>query len=290
MFGQNFGSYFQSPSNMQEPDGSAQQTFQPNNNGSGAGDSRDNNIDKTKLIVNYIPQFTTEQELAPIFLKIGPIENIRIMRDFKTGYSFGFGFVKYTTPEHAAQAIEKINGMTFKDKRLKVSISRPPGQEMKNSNLYITNLPKDITEQEIDELFGQYGEIVQRTILKDKITGMPRGVAFVRYSKGEEAQSAIANLDGKLLENGYLPLKIRVAEDHGRQKAQFYYDYMSQCMFNRGMNINPFRSNTMCFRNMQLTRSSMPPLRGNRQLNTLGPNRFMSMGAGDNIFQNPMFW
>lgn len=52
---------------------------------------------------------------------------------------------------------------------------------MKDSNLYITNLPKDVTEEDIDRIFGQYGEIVQRTVLKDKITGMPRGVAFVRF-------------------------------------------------------------------------------------------------------------
>lgn len=51
---------------------------------------------------------------------------------------------------------------------------------MKDSNLYITNLPKDVTEEDIDRMFGQFGEIVQRTVLKDKITGMPRGVAFVR--------------------------------------------------------------------------------------------------------------
>lgn len=52
---------------------------------------------------------------------------------------------------------------------------------MKDSNLYITNLPKDVTEDDIDKMFSAYGEIVQRTVLKDKITGMPRGVAFVRY-------------------------------------------------------------------------------------------------------------
>ncbi|KAJ8926350.1 hypothetical protein NQ314_021296 [Rhamnusium bicolor] len=66
------------------------------------------------------------------------------------------------------------------NKRLKVSYSRPPGTDMKDSNLYITNLPKDVTEQDVDNLFKDYGEIVQRTVLKDKITGLPRGVAFVR--------------------------------------------------------------------------------------------------------------
>lgn len=63
---------------------------------------------------------------------------------------------------------------------MKVSYSRPPGTDMRDSNLYVTNLPKDVTEQDIDQMFNPFGEIVQRTVLKDKITGMPRGVAFVR--------------------------------------------------------------------------------------------------------------
>lgn len=71
----------------------------------------------------------------------------------------------------------------YRNKRLKVSYSRPPGQDMKDSNLYITNLPKNVTEEDIDKMFSEYGEIVQRTVLKDKLTGMPRGVAFVRLDR-----------------------------------------------------------------------------------------------------------
>lgn len=61
-----------------------------------------------------------------------------------------------------------------------MSYSRPPGQAMKDSNLYISNLPRDITEKDLEKIFGEYGEIVQRNVLKDKLTGLPRGVAFVR--------------------------------------------------------------------------------------------------------------
>ena len=39
---------------------------------------------------------------------------------------------------------------------------------------------RNITEQYLDMLFGKYGQIVQKNLLKDKLTGMPRGVAFVR--------------------------------------------------------------------------------------------------------------
>lgn len=52
---------------------------------------------------------------------------------------------------------------------------------MKDTNLYITNLPKDITLHQIENIFKTYGDIVQKTLLNDKYTGMPRGVAFVRY-------------------------------------------------------------------------------------------------------------
>lgn len=80
----------------------------------GAGDSNQSLIDKTKLIVNYIPQFATEDDLATIFAPIGRVESIKIMRDYKTGYSFGFGFVKYALPEDATKAIEVLNGYNFR--------------------------------------------------------------------------------------------------------------------------------------------------------------------------------
>lgn len=86
-----------------------------NNYNIGAGDSNQNRlIDKTNLIVNYIPQFATESDLAVLFAPIGRLESIRVMRDFKTGYSYGFGFVKYFNEEDATKAIEVLNGITYR--------------------------------------------------------------------------------------------------------------------------------------------------------------------------------
>lgn len=91
---------------MQSPTGANANTSA----NSGAGDD----VDKTKLIVNYIPQFATEDDLATIFTPLGRVENIKIMRDYTTGYSYGFGFVKYFSEEDAAKAINQLNGMNFK--------------------------------------------------------------------------------------------------------------------------------------------------------------------------------
>ncbi|CAG9770335.1 unnamed protein product [Ceutorhynchus assimilis] len=255
----------------------------------GAGDSPDIS-DKTKLIVNYIPQFATEEDLAPIFSPLGNVESIKIMRDYKTGYSFGFGFVKYFNEADAAKAISVLNGFNFGNKRLKVSYSRPPGNDMKDSNLFITNLPKEITEHDIDKLFSRYGEIVQRTLLKDKHSGLPRGVAFVRFSKGEEAQAAIADLDGKVVLNAILPLSVRVAQDHGRQKAQYLEPWNP---LTAGLGARGFptlrTTNLMQFRDLAIPTRSIPPNRFTR-LPTFTSATTRNLGAGDNLFPNQFFF
>lgn len=40
-------------------------------------------INRTNLIVNYLPQYTTEKDLYTLFVGQGPIDNVRIMKDFK---------------------------------------------------------------------------------------------------------------------------------------------------------------------------------------------------------------
>ncbi|XP_047005221.1 protein sex-lethal-like isoform X4 [Schistocerca americana] len=177
---------------------------------------------KTNLIINYLPQTLTEKELYNMFVTIGPVESCRVMKHYKTGYSYGFGFVNYQKPEDAIRAIATLNGFQVQNKRLKVSFARPSGYDIKDTNLYVTNLPRNITEEYLDKLFGKYGTIVQKNLLKDKITGLPRGVAFVRYDRREEAQLAINNLNGVIPEDGTEPLTVKVAEEHGKQKAAYY--------------------------------------------------------------------
>ncbi|XP_048506664.1 sex-lethal homolog isoform X4 [Athalia rosae] len=177
---------------------------------------------RTNLIINYLPQSMTEKELYSMFVTIGPVESCRVMKDYKTGYSYGFGFVNYAKADDAATAIGTLNGLQVQNKRLKVSFARPSGEEIKETNLYVTNLPRNITENQIDNIFNKYGMIVQKNILKDKLTGLPRGVAFVRFDKREEAQEAINGLHGTIPEGGSEPLSVKIAEEHGKQKAAYY--------------------------------------------------------------------
>lgn len=175
----------------------------------------------------------TERELYSMFVTVGPVENCRVMKDIKTGYSYGYGFVSFTRPQDAEKAIQQLNGLDIFNKRIKVSFARPNGEDIKDTNLYITNLPRHFNEHDLEMLFSSYGNIVQKNLLVDKITGMKRGVGFVRFNRREEAQEAIRNLDGQTLDGSNEALCVRVAQDHGKKRAAYFAGLQAGLQRNR---------------------------------------------------------
>jgi len=65
--------------------------------------------------------------------------------------------------------------------------------------IYVGNLSFDITEGEIKAEFGTYGTVESVAIPSDKISGRPRGFAFVEMTSKSEAEAAITGLNGKML-------------------------------------------------------------------------------------------
>jgi RNA recognition motif-containing protein len=66
-------------------------------------------------------------------------------------------------------------------------------------NVYVGNLSRDVTEEDLRQAFAAFGEVATVTIIKDKFSGEPRGFGFVEMPAKAEAQSAIAGLNGKEL-------------------------------------------------------------------------------------------
>jgi RNA recognition motif-containing protein len=65
--------------------------------------------------------------------------------------------------------------------------------------LYVGNLSYDTTELELRETFGKFGTVADAKVVTDRDTGRPRGFAFVEMSADQEAQEAIAQLNGREL-------------------------------------------------------------------------------------------
>ena len=65
---------------------------------------------------------------------------------------------------------------------------------MSSKNLYVGNLPFTTSEQDLSELFGQYGTVTKAQVIQDRETGRSRGFGFVEMSSGTD--EAIAALNG----------------------------------------------------------------------------------------------
>jgi RNA recognition motif-containing protein len=64
-----------------------------------------------------------------------------------------------------------------------------------NRKLYVGNLPYEVGEAELQELFGRVGAVESVTVMRDQATGRARGFAFVEMSTDQEAQNAIRELN-----------------------------------------------------------------------------------------------
>ena len=67
-------------------------------------------------------------------------------------------------------------------------------------NIYVGNLSWSMTDEDLTNLFTQYGTVTSGKILKDKMNGRSKGFGFVEMSSDEEAKQAIADLNGKDLD------------------------------------------------------------------------------------------
>lgn len=64
-------------------------------------------------------------------------------------------------------------------------------------NIYVGNLDYKLQENELEQLFGEYGEVSSVKIITDKYTGKSKGFGFVEMPEDENAEAAIEALNGK---------------------------------------------------------------------------------------------
>lgn len=77
-------------------------------------------------------------------------------------------------------------------------------------NIYVANLSFAVQNEELNKQFSQYGEVSSVSIVMDKITNRSRGFAFVEMQNKPEAEKAISELNGTLMDGR--PIKVNEAK------------------------------------------------------------------------------
>ena len=65
-----------------------------------------------------------------------------------------------------------------------------------NQKIYVGNLPYSTTDQELQDLFANHGNVQSANVVTDRYTGRSRGFGFVEMESADEAQQAISALNG----------------------------------------------------------------------------------------------
>lgn len=64
-------------------------------------------------------------------------------------------------------------------------------------NIYVGNLPYDLTEDELRTMFAEFGEVTSVNCITDKYTGQSKGFGFVEMERQADAEEAIKSLNDK---------------------------------------------------------------------------------------------
>jgi RNA recognition motif-containing protein len=79
---------------------------------------------------------------------------------------------------------------------------------MSNNKLFVGNLSFNTTENDLQDTFAAHGTVTEANLMMDRESGRPRGFGFITMSTPEEAQAAIAALNGKNIDGRELTVNI----------------------------------------------------------------------------------
>jgi RNA recognition motif-containing protein len=65
-----------------------------------------------------------------------------------------------------------------------------------SKKLFIGNIEWGVTEDELKELFGKYGEVEEGVIIRDRMSGRSKGFGFITFANEEDADKAMEALNG----------------------------------------------------------------------------------------------
>uniref|UniRef100_A0A4W5PGA6 RNA binding motif, single stranded interacting protein 2b n=1 Tax=Hucho hucho TaxID=62062 RepID=A0A4W5PGA6_9TELE len=180
-------------------------------------------LSKTNLYIRGLHPGTTDQDLAKLCQPYGKIVSTKAILDKTTNKCKGYGFVDFDSPSAAQKAVTAL-------KAGGVQAQMAKQQEQDPTNLYISNLPVSMDEQELENTLKPFSQVISTRILRDA-NGTSRGVGFARMESTEKCETIIQHFNGKYIKTPpgvpvpLEPLLCKFA-DGGQKKRQSQGRYL----------------------------------------------------------------
>ncbi|CAK0784107.1 hypothetical protein CVIRNUC_007310 [Coccomyxa viridis] len=176
-----------------------------------------------RLFVGQIPQSAREEDLFPLFTPYGNVRNLHLLRG-SDGKPRGCAMVLFSRWAEAEAACSLDGSVVLESggqsKPLVVHFANPrrapPGQPAEPGiaprKLFVGQVPRDVTEEQLRPLFEPYGDIEHINILRTH-RGQSAGCAFVQFAKWSQAEAAMEAHNSKTrLGTSEVPLVVKFAD------------------------------------------------------------------------------
>ncbi|XP_037496676.1 heterogeneous nuclear ribonucleoprotein Q isoform X3 [Jatropha curcas] len=189
----------------------------------------------SEVYLGGLPHDATEEDLKRFCESIGEVTEVRIMKGKDSGEAKGYAFVTFRSKELASKAIEELNNTELKGKKIRCSTSQAnhrlfignvprsweeedmkkvvqkigPGvisvELLKVKAVYVKNLPKDITQDRLRQLFERHGKVTKVVLPPAKAGHEKSRFGFVHFAERSSAMKALKNtekyeIDGQVLD------------------------------------------------------------------------------------------
>ncbi|KAL1201232.1 31 kDa ribonucleoprotein [Cardamine amara subsp. amara] len=179
--------------------------------------------EEAKLFVGNLAYDIDSQALAMLFNQAGTVEIAEVIYNRETDQSRGFGFVTMRTVEEAEKAAQKFNRYDLNGRLLTVNKAAPRGSRPERAprvyepafRVYVGNLPWEVDNGRLEQVFSEHGKVVEARVVYDRETGRSRGFGFVTMANESELNEAITALDGQNMEGR--AIRVNVAEERPRR-------------------------------------------------------------------------
>lgn len=181
------------------------------------------------LYVGNLAQDVSEGHLFEIFNSIGPVASIRVCRDAYTRRSLGYAYVNFHMLSDAEHAMEQLNNTNIKGKPCRIMWSQrdPSLRKSGVGNIFIKNLHPSIDHRALFDTFSAFGTILSCKVATEE-NGTSKGYGFVHYESQDQADKAIAKVNGMMLKGQqvyvgrFIPKKERMKDREAQEFTNVY--------------------------------------------------------------------
>ncbi|KAH9601568.1 Polyadenylate-binding protein/Hyperplastic disc protein [Trypanosoma melophagium] len=206
----------------------------------------------TNVYIKQVLPTVDKDIIEKFFSKFGGITSSATCKD-KNGRVFAFcNFEKHDDAVKAIEAFhdQVIEGVTAPGEKLYVQRAQPRSERLialrqkymqcqsLGNNLYVRNFDPDFTEKNLHELFQEYGDIRSCRVMTDA-NGNSRGFGFVSFENADQANAALREMNGRML-NGK-PLIVNIAQRRDQRYTMLRLQFQQRLqMMMRRMQPAPF--------------------------------------------------